>query len=95
MITTDEPGVYISGKHGIRLENELLCLEKERTDYGTFLCFEPLTLAPIDLDALDPSLISDFERQILNSYHKKVYETLSPYLTSEEKQWLAGYTRKI
>lgn len=95
MITTDEPGVYISGKHGIRLENELLCIEKERTDYGTFLGFEPLTLAPIDLDALDPSLISDFEKGILNDYHRKVYETLAPHLSEDEKTWLAEYTREI
>ena len=95
MITTDEPGVYITGKHGIRLENELLCREKESTTYGKFLHFEALTLAPIDLDAVDPALLTDLDRRRLNSYHRRVYETLSPYLTDEEQEWLKKYTREI
>ena len=95
MITTDEPGVYITGKHGIRLENELLCREKESTAYGKFLHFEALTLAPIDLDAVDPALLADLDRRRLNSYHRRVYETLSPYLTDAEKEWLKKYTREI
>lgn len=95
MITTDEPGVYISGKHGIRLENELLCRESHKNEFGDFLEFESLTLAPIDLDAVEPSLLGDRERAQLNAYHKRVYELLSPELTPDEKVWLAEYTREI
>ena len=95
MITTDEPGVYIEGKYGIRLENELLCQEKETTSYGRFFQFESLTLAPIDLDALDVSLLSAPDRARLNQYHQNVFETLSPGLFPEERDWLAYYTRKI
>ncbi len=95
MITTDEPGVYLAGKHGIRLENELLCREKFVTDYGKFLEFESLTLAPIDLDAVDASLLTDLDRQRLNAYHKRVYELLSPELSEDEKKWLLKYTREI
>ena len=66
MITTDEPGLYIDGSHGIRLENELLCVERQNTEYGRFLGFDCLTLAPIDLDAIDPSLLTEVDRQRLN-----------------------------
>ena len=95
MVTTDEPGVYLDGKHGIRLENELLCQKKEETEFGTFLCFEPLTLAPIDLDAVDVSLLTDLDRQRLNAYHRKVFQMLSPELDADERDWLLKYTREI
>lgn len=95
MITTDEPGLYITGCHGIRLENELLCVEKETTEYGRFLGFESLTLAPIDLDAVDPSVLTDEDKCRLNAYHKWVYNLLAPKLNEEEKNWLAEYTREI
>lgn len=95
MITTDEPGIYVTGKHGIRLENELLCCVKNITDYGKFLSFETLTLAPIDLDAVDAALLTDLDRQRLNTYHQNVYRHLSPGLSGEEKKWLRKYTREI
>ena len=95
MVTTDEPGLYITGKHGIRLENELLCREGQETDYGRFLCFESLTLAPIDLDAVDPALLNETDRQRLNAYHRRVYETLAPELSKEEQEWLESCTREI
>ena len=95
MVTTDEPGLYITGKHGIRLENELLCREGLETDYGRFLCFESLTLVPIDLDAVDPALLNETDRQRLNAYHRRVYETLAPELSKEEQEWLESYTREI
>ncbi len=95
MITTDEPGIYLEGKFGIRLENELLCVELETNEYGKFLGFEPLTLVPIDLDGIEPSLMSVRDRDQLNAYHKKVREAISPYLTEEEQTWLKEYTREI
>lgn len=95
MITTDEPGVYLEGKYGIRTENELVCHKAEKNEYGQFMEFENITYAPIDLDAIDPDEMTGTERKLLNDYHKKVYETISPYLTAEEKEWLKKYTRAI
>lgn len=95
MITTDEPGVYLEGKYGIRTENELVCHKAEKNEYGQFMEFENITYAPIDLDAIDPDEMTGTERKLLNDYHKKVYETISPYLTVEEKEWLKKYTRAI
>ncbi len=95
MVTTDEPGIYIEGSHGIRIENQLVCVEGPNTEYGQFLRFESLTMAPIDLDALDLSKMYDIDKERLNAYHKEVYEKLSPYLTSEENEWLKEYTREI
>lgn len=95
MITTDEPGVYLEGKYGIRTENELVCHKAEKNEYGQFMCFENITYAPIDLDAIDPELMTGREKKLLNDYHKMVYETLSPYMTAEENEWLKHYTRAI
>ncbi len=83
MITTDEPGVYIEGAYGIRTENELLCKKGVKNEYGQFMEFETITYAPIDLDAIDPNLMTEEQRAVLNEYHKKVYEVLSPYMTQE------------
>lgn len=95
MITTDEPGVYMEGKYGIRTENELVCRKAEKNEYGQFMEFENITYAPIDLDGIDPEQMSPREKQMLNDYHKKVYEVLSPYMTEEENEWLKKYTRAI
>lgn len=95
MMTTDEPGVYIEGAYGIRIENELLCKKAEKNAYGQFMCFETITFAPVDLDAIDAEAMSKKERDLLNAYHKKVRDTLSPYLTKEERDWLKEYTRAI
>lgn len=95
MVTTDEPGVYIGGEYGIRIENELLCVKAEKNFYGQFLRFENLTAAPIDLDAVDPSLLSDEDLRQLNDYHARVYEKLSPYMEKEELVWLREYTRPL
>lgn len=86
MITTDEPGVYMEGKYGIRTENELVCRKAEKNEYGQFMEFENITYAPIDLDGIDPEQMSPREKQMLNDYHKKVYEVLSPYMTEEENE---------
>lgn len=95
MVTTDEPGIYIEGSHGIRTENELVCHKGEKNEYGQFMYFEHITFAPIDLDAVDASLMSPAERKRLNTYHEQVYEKLSPYLTDAEKDWLKTYTRAV
>lgn len=95
MITTDEPGVYIENEYGIRIENELLCRKTQKNEYGQFMCFENITYAPIDLDAVDVSKMTEKERHLLNAYHKKVYETLSPYMTEEENLWLKENTRAV
>ncbi len=95
MITTDEPGVYLEGKYGIRIENELVCRKAEKNEYGQFMYFENITYAPIDLDAIAPEEMTSREKQWLNDYHKMVYETISPYLTAEEREWLQHYTRAI
>ena len=94
-ITTDEPGVYIEGKFGIRTENELICYEAEKNEYGQFMAFENVTYAPIDLDAIIPEEITKREKKLLNDYHKMVYEKLSPYMTEEENVWLKEYTKEI
>lgn len=95
MNITDEPGIYLEGQYGIRIENELLCVKGTENEYGQFLHFEPLTFVPIDLDAVDESLLSPKEKNWLNQYHQEVYEKISPYLTDEEKDWLKEYTRVI
>lgn len=95
MVITDEPGIYIEGSHGIRLENELLVCEGEKNAYGEFLYFDTITLIPFDLDAINPELMTAEERKLLDDYHAKVYETLCPYLTEEEQEWLRRYTRPI
>ena len=95
MNITDEPGIYLEGQYGIRIENELLCVKGTENEYGQFLHFEPLTFVPIDLDAVDESLLSPKEKNWLNQYHQEVYEKISPYLTDEEKNWLKEYTRAI
>lgn len=95
MVTTDEPGVYLEGKYGIRTENELICHKAEKNEYGQFMVFENVTYAPIDLDAIEPEEMTKTEKGLLNEYHKMVYEKISPYLTEEEKAWLREYTREI
>lgn len=95
MVITDEPGIYIEGSHGIRLENELLVCEDEQNEYGRFMHFESLTYVPLDLDALLPDEMSEEERVMLNHYHETVYEKVSPYLEEDERIWLRQYTRPV
>lgn len=94
-VTTDEPGIYLEGKYGIRIENELICRKGETNMYGEFMYFENITFAPIDLDLINPEEMTFIDKERLNQYHKVVYETISPYLTQEEKEWLKEYTRAI
>lgn len=95
MVTTDEPGVYVEGSHGIRIENELVCRKDEVNEYGQFMSFETITFAPIDLDGIDTKYLDKSDIKQLNDYHTLVYEKISPYLEKEEKQWLKEYTRVI
>lgn len=95
MICSDEPGLYFAGDFGTRTENLILCVEDEKNEYGQFLKFEFLTKAPIDLEALDTRFMDDADIERLNTYHKDVYETISPYMNEEEKEWLKHVTREI
>lgn len=93
MITSDEPGLYFEGKFGIRHESLVLCEKSEQFD--GFLQFEPLTLVPFDVDGIDAALLTERQKNLLNAYHKRVYEALSPHLPKEEAEWLAEITKRI
>lgn len=95
MVLTDEPGIYIAGSHGVRIENELLACKGEKNEYGQFMYFETITYVPIDLDAINFDIMSIQEKAWLNEYHKTVYDKISPYLNEEEKEWLKEYTREV
>lgn len=95
MVTTNEPGIYIEGSHGIRIENELLACDNVKNEYGQFMHFQTITFAPIDIDAIDIDCLTELDKERLNKYHKEVFEKLSPYLNKEEQNWLAHYTREI
>lgn len=95
MVITDEPGLYIEGSHGIRLENELLARKGVQNEYGQFLYFETITLIPFDLDAISLDMLNEENRKLLNDYHKRVYEEIAPHLNEEEKAFLKMYTRAI
>lgn len=95
MITSDEPGVYLEGRYGIRLENLIVCCKGETTPYGQFLHHEILTMVPFDLRAIDAAMLEKEECDYLNAYHRQVYENVSPYLNEEEKAWLAQAARPV
>lgn len=95
MVTTDEPGIYIEGSHGIRIENELICKKGVKNEYGQYMYFENVTYAPIDLDGIDVSYLTKEELNYLNDYHKTVYEKLAPHMTEVEREWLKEYTRSV
>ena len=95
MVITDEPGLYIEGSHGIRLENELLARKGVQNEYGQFLYFETITLIPFDLDAINPAILDEENKKLLNAYHKRVYEEIAPHLNEEEKAFLKKYTRAV
>lgn len=95
MIISDEPGVYLEGKFGVRLENLVVVVEGNTTPYGRFLHFDYLTMVPWDLDAVVPELLNEDEKRWLNAYHQQVRDTLTPLLNETEGQWLAQATRAI
>lgn len=95
MVLTDEPGIYIEGSHGIRIENEMITHKAEKNEFGQFMNFETITFVPIDLDGIAPDEMTKFEREWLNNYHAQVYEKIGPHLNEEEREWLKEYTRAI
>lgn len=95
MTVTDEPGLYLEGKFGVRIENTLLIVLAATTPFGEFLGFETLTLAPIDTTPVLPDMLTAEERQWLNSYHRRVRETLSPHLSAAEAAWLKAAARPL
>lgn len=91
MITSNEPGVYLEGEYGIRLENEILCVEEP----GGQLAFETITFCPFDRDAILPELLAEEERAWLNNYHKEVFEKIAPRVSAEVADWLSEVTKEI
>lgn len=95
MTVTDEPGLYLSGKFGVRIENTLLIKDYQTTEFGKFLQMESLTLCPIDLTPVDFSMLQPKEIEWLDTYHRDVFEKLSPYLEGEDLEWLREATRPV
>lgn len=95
MTLTDEPGLYLAGKFGVRIENTVLLSDYMKTEFGKFLQIEPLTLCPIDTSPIDLTMLMPEELAWLNEYHAKVYAELAPYLDEEEKKWLENATKTI
>ncbi|MDP4183940.1 MAG: aminopeptidase P family protein [Bacteroidota bacterium] len=95
MVMSNEPGLYREGKHGVRTENMMYCVEDQTTEFGTFLKFETLSLCPIDSRCIDPSLLTDLEKKWINEYHQRVYASLSPFLDEDHRQFLAKMTKEI
>lgn len=88
MVTSNEPGLYRAGQYGIRIENLVLCVEDEDTDFGKFLRFETLTLFPIDESLIEKSMLTQEEINWINGYHERVFREVSPMLNEEEREWL-------
>ena len=95
MTLTDEPGLYLAGKFGVRIENTVLLSDYMKTEFGMFLQIEPLTLCPIDTAPIDLTMLMPEELAWLNEYHAKVYAELAPYLDEDEKKWLENATKAI
>lgn len=95
MITSNEPGLYLEGKYGIRIENLMLCMKYKKTEFGQFMKFDTLTMVPFDREAILPERMTEEEIKNLNHYHNMVYETISPYLNEEECKWLREQTKEM
>ena len=89
MICSDEPGVYIEGSHGIRIENMILAKKGLKNEFGQFMEFEFLTWVPIDTECINLDLMEERDIEALNAYHREVYEKVAPLLEAEEQSWLA------
>ena len=95
MVTSNEPGLYIAGEYGIRIENLMLCKKSVKNEYGQFMCFETLTLVPMERDAIIIEEMTEEELDSLNQYHKRVYETVKDELSEEEREWLYHVTEPL
>jgi Xaa-Pro aminopeptidase len=95
MLTSNEPGIYKEGRHGVRIESLILTVEDKETEFGKFYKFETVTLCPIDIRGIDKSLMTEEEISFLNEYHKRVNKELSPLLDEDEKKWLDKMTAAI
>ena len=95
MLLSNEPGVYLAGEYGIRIENIMLCKKGPKNSDGQFMEFETLTFVPLELDAVMRENLNRDELERLNSYHKQVYEKISPFLEEEERKWLLDATQII
>lgn len=95
MDVTNEPGVYIAGSHGIRIENVMVVKKGVGNEYGQFMHFDTLTYVPIDLDGIDVRYLTSVQKSYLNEYHRAVFEKISPFLQEEERQWLKEVTQEI
>jgi Xaa-Pro aminopeptidase len=95
MLQSDEPGLYLADRYGIRCENLILCVPDTVTEFGQFLKFEPLTLFPFDLRLFQTEIMTAEEIQWVNDYHARVREALTPLLSPEEAAWLADKTREL
>lgn len=94
MDVTNEPGVYIEGSHGIRIENVMVAKNDEKNEYGQFMHFDTITWVPIDMDAIDEKYLTEEQKVLLYTYQKKVYEKVSPYLSEDEREWLRREIRQ-
>lgn len=95
MITSNEPGMYLAGQYGVRLENLTVCVKREKNEYGQFLGFDTLTMVPWDLEAVDKNYLTERQVKLLNEYHRQVFDAVSPYMEGEELEWLKMATREI
>ena len=95
MTLTDEPGIYKAGRHGIRIENTLVIVPAQESEFGTFYKFEPLTLCPIDKEAILVDMLNDEELSWFNEYHQMVYNRLKPFLNEQEQAWLEEATSPL
>lgn len=95
MITSNEPGIYLAGEFGVRIENLVVCKKYAETEFGKFLCFDDLTLVPYDIEAIDKTVLSQDDIRNIHTYHEKVYEALKDYLTNEERTWLYNIKEAI
>ena len=95
MLISNEPGIYREGKYGIRIENLILVRNEMETSFGLYYGFETMTLFPYDLKAIDITMLNEEEKEWIDLYHQRVFETLSPYLTQEEQMWLQTKTNSL
>ncbi len=95
MITSNEPGIYLENRYGIRIENLILAVKSDIGKTEDFLEFETLSMCPMELDLIDADLLTETRKEWVNNYHNRVYTTLSPLLEESERAWLKGKTRRI